>query len=113
MRLFMSVRGKGAVPHVRKVLALPEFPCKMVVKLFGKMPVFGKKEIEIECENPLTINELSEEIEAISEQFFNEMNDSIERFTLECELSGRYADAYRMKNTIPSFGYDVFEVAGL
>jgi len=107
----MSVRGKGAVPTIRKVLTMPEFPCKMVVKLFGKMPVYGKQEIEVDCANPLTIKELSEELEVISEQFFNDMNNKIERFTLECELSGRHADAYRMKNTIPSFGYDVYEVA--
>jgi len=110
MRLFMSVRGKGAVPTVRKVVALPEFPCKMLVKLYGKMPIYGRADVEVECENPLTLKELSEELEVISEEFFNNMNDAIEKFTLECELSGRHSDAYRMKNTIPSFCCDGYEV---
>ena len=109
MRLFMSVRGKGAVPTIRKVMALPKFPCKMLVKLYGKVPIYGRDDVEVECENPLTLKELSEELEVICEEFFNNMNDAIEKFTLECELSGRHSDAYRMKNAIPSFGYDVYE----
>lgn len=110
MRLFMSVRGKGHTPTVRKVLALPEFPCKMLVKLFGKMPVYGKEEIEVDCANPLSLAELSEELEIISENFFNEFNDRIENKTLELELSGKHSDAYRLKNTVPSFGYDVYQL---
>ena len=108
MRLFLSVRGKGHTPTSRKQFYNPEFPARMLVKLWGKIEILGKENIEVECENPLMLTEVSKEIEKISEEFYGHFNDKIEAKTLIFQLEGRASDAYRLKNSIPSFGYDVY-----
>lgn len=108
MKLFLSVRGKGHTPTSRKQFYNPEFPAKMLIKLWGKVDVLGRESIEVECENPLMLTEVSKEIETISEEFYGKFNDRIEACTLMFELEGKSSDAYKLKHSIPSFGYDVY-----
>jgi len=108
MKLFLSVRGKGHTPTFRKQFYNPEFPARMLIKLWGKVDVLGRENIEIECENPLMLTEVSKEIETILEEFYGKFNDRIEARTLMLELDGKSSDAYRLKHSIPSFGYDVY-----
>jgi hypothetical protein len=110
VKKFLSVRGKGAEPTSRLQFYTPEFPCKMRVNLWGKASKHLKRDVDVDCEHPLSLKEFSEELEVISEGFFNEFNDLIEKQTLVLELSGKHADAYELKNMIPSYGYDVFEI---
>ena len=108
MKLFLSVRGKGQVPTSRKQFYRPDFPVRMLIKLWGKIDVIGREDIEIECENPLMLDEVAKEIETISTEFFSEFNARIYDKTLMFELSGEASKAYRMRNSVPSFGYDVY-----
>lgn len=110
MRQFMCVVGKGTKPIHRSKYKLPQGPCKMMIRLWRKAPIVGKETIDVCCENPLTLAELSEEIESISAKFFKEFDDRMEMITLEKVLEGKESEAYAIKHAIPSYGYDVFEV---
>jgi len=108
MKLFLSVHGKGHTPTSRKQFYKPEFPARMLIKLWGKVDVLGRHSIEIDCDDPMSLDELAKEIEIIAENFFIEFNAEVDRNILIFELEGKSSKAYQLKNSSHSFGYDVY-----
>lgn len=106
---FIEIEGRGNAPISRSVYYQPTSPNRWQVRLWAKRGKLSH-EVVVECENPITITEMIEDLGGIVDDFLKEFGTAMENEVTALRLEGKFSDAYKLEGKAPRYGYLAYEL---